>query len=572
MLTIGGFCMAQLVVLILLLGPLAAGHWWDGFRAYFANDQLSYAAIATNVAQGDYSLVEPLTKTGSLFYPSTWYQFLGTVARVTGIEVAVLWTLLGVLMAAVAIGVVGWTALRLSGRWFAPALPGLLLLTGTLSTFAVGYWYTPISAHAVLWGPYGSLFTLNAENAGLSLAAIAFSLLLLATRARKPNALVLTSAGLIGLLANVQTYTFFTSLALAALWAAVLGVLMRPRQWSVGLSALLLAIVLIAGKSIAALIGPLPMFGLLLASLVPAAVPVWKARPRLIGTAVLLTALAASPQVVRTLTGLVADDPFLRYREASTKDLGVPLGSALIAGLPLLLIWLASALPIARLRERALLALVLAWPAGWIVMTTNDRWGFNQEPYRFWIQFVILGCTLAGILLAVTSNGFGRLQGFQRRIAIAAAAIAAIVWVLSLADLRGWWHFAAQQGVISTVDARATAIRTLVSDRPGLFAGAPCVDPQLLKLLGADRVAHYNKGLAWPDNVEDFEILQDPGRRNVGDAVALRTAGVDYVVADSRCDAQWTFRQQDLITPIGKAEYSVDGQPGVITLMQVLPR
>ena len=72
-LTIAAFLGAQGVMLWLLLGPVADQPWLQGFRAYFNNDQLSYAEIATTVANGTFAPVEPLTETGVSFYPSGWY-------------------------------------------------------------------------------------------------------------------------------------------------------------------------------------------------------------------------------------------------------------------------------------------------------------------------------------------------------------------------------------------------------------------------------------------------------------------------------------------------------------------
>ena len=94
---------AQVMTLAVVIGPVAGQGWFHGFRNYFSNDQLSYAAIATNVANGHLALVEPFTRTGSLFYPSLWYQVLGLFSRVTGIPVEATWQLFGSLVVCVLI-------------------------------------------------------------------------------------------------------------------------------------------------------------------------------------------------------------------------------------------------------------------------------------------------------------------------------------------------------------------------------------------------------------------------------------------------------------------------------------
>ena len=71
---------AELITLAMALGPLIGSPWWSGMRKYFAADQLSYAAIATDVSQGHLAFVEPLTETGVSHYPSLWYYVIGLVS------------------------------------------------------------------------------------------------------------------------------------------------------------------------------------------------------------------------------------------------------------------------------------------------------------------------------------------------------------------------------------------------------------------------------------------------------------------------------------------------------------
>ena len=66
------FLGAQGAMLWPLLGPLIGQCWGQGFRNYFANNQLSYAAIDTKVAKRTFSPIEPLTEAGGGFNPSGW--------------------------------------------------------------------------------------------------------------------------------------------------------------------------------------------------------------------------------------------------------------------------------------------------------------------------------------------------------------------------------------------------------------------------------------------------------------------------------------------------------------------
>ena len=129
------FAASQLSVLFLLLAPLANSPWASGFRNYFSIDQFSYASIATNLANGHFALVEPFTRTGSSYYPSLWYQFLGAFSWLTHVPVYLAWTLLGLGVVCLVVLVAGWVAWRLSGYWWAPIMPGLALAVGTFSTF-----------------------------------------------------------------------------------------------------------------------------------------------------------------------------------------------------------------------------------------------------------------------------------------------------------------------------------------------------------------------------------------------------------------------------------------------------
>ena len=106
--------------------------------------------------------------------------------------------------------------------------------------------------------------------------------------------------------------------------------------------------------------------------------------------------------------------------------------------------------------------------------------------------------------------------------------------------------------------------------RVGIVA-APCIDPRALKLVTYASVADNNAGLAWPENPDSIQILLDPAGRNVGDPVALRAAGAQFVMADSACADQWVFAPQDRITQINRISCGQDGQQASITLLQILP-
>lgn len=571
------FMVAQAVVVAVLLGPVWRQEWWRGFRGYFDNDQLSYAAIASNVASGTLGLVEPFTLTGSLYYPSLWYQAIGMIALATGLPVYLAWTAAGLLVVGSAVAFVGWAAYRCSGLWFAPVLPAAALLTGTFSWSVAGDWYTPVGSHAVLWGPYGTLFTLNAEAAGLSLAAIAISSLLLAARPRRSMTqrrravMVLAAAALLGLLANIQTYSFFTGVLIAAVFAAAWSV-QRYRSFGWLAGALVgVGVALLAAPAIATVTGPLPVYGILLLAILPAAIPLVRAHPRLAVSAGAISAAFASPQVARTMVGLAQGDPFLAYRQASTEGLGVPLGAGLLGALPLLLVGLVCAVAMRGRKQFALVSLLTALGAGWILMAANDRWGFDQEPYRFWLQFEVLSALLLAVALA-WALAEARRMALPRLVAVVAlGAAAAVTWSASVADLPGFWRFADGAGVVVADDDRARAIRGLLGGHDGLVASSQCLDPRVLKLIWPGPVAFYNAGLAWPQDEPAFRTFQDEGRRSTERPDALRAAGVEYVMTDSACPSDWRFGSDQSVVAFATQDYAGPGGPGRLTLWFVQP-
>ncbi len=564
---------AEGLVLTALLGPLIGLPWWDGFRRYFANDQLSYAAIAANVATGDVSLVEPFTLTGSLYYPSLWYQLIGVVAAGTGASVQLIWTILGLLIVSAGVLTVGWLALKISGAALAPVLPALALFTGVLAIPTAGYWYSSLGVHAVLWGPFGTLFTLNAEVAGLSITAIAVSVLVAApgSRHRLRVAHVLTAALLIGLLANIQTYTFFTAMVLAALFLAIRTLITYPSRQRAILTVALLLGVLIAGAILAGRVSPFAIMGAVLLALAPAVWPLALAHIRLTIGALALLALASAPQLVRTVLGLASGDPFLTYRQASTQDLGVLYPATVIAIVPLLAFVAVCVIALWNRREPTLIALTGSLVAGLVLMSTNDVWGFDQEPYRFWLQFTILACLLLTPVLAwalVQQRDMGRPR---RASFFVVLGVAMAVWAVGLADVAGFWRFARDEGIIVTSGERLDAARVLLADAPGIIMSSACLDPQVLKQVTRGPVAYYNKGLAWPADVQAFEIFKDTERRAAQDPVALRAADVTHVVTDSSCPTDWVFPAGQDVVAIGEQSYMIDGRREVLTLWWVAP-
>ena len=551
----GSFLTAQALSLWALLGPVSNADWTKGFRAYFSNDQLSYAAIAVNSSQSIGSSAEPLTGTGVSYYPSGWYHFLGLVNNVTGVPVNLLWQVLGLATIGIAIAILGLIAHTLSRRWWAPILPGLALFTGTLSTFIHDHWSTSLSAHAVIWGPFGTLFTLNSGAIALMGGTVALALILWHLLApSRSNTRIFIAAALIGLLANLHTYAFFTTASFAAAFITLTALITAKSRRRTVLVIAATGLVLVFGNPIAALIGPLPLFALLLLVAAIAAYPFIKSNLYTTFSLIALAGIAASPQVIRTLLGIASQDEFLAYRQGSSLDLGVPLIAAAVAAVPLILfaiyiLFVSRVMP-GRSQE-VIYSFFAATAIGAVIMSTNDLWGFNQEPYRFWLQYSIITGFLISILLAYA------LSFQQKRTGLAVLVVAVLLWLISLADFAGFFSYAREQGVLPTQDSRALAIQELTKEIPSgsreLILSSRCTDPQLLKLITARPVAFFNYGLAWPDNREEIKNLTQADRMTGDTLIGLQAAQVGYVITDSNCDSDWAYTEAGIniisITP-----------------------
>ncbi len=143
--------------------------------------------------------------------------------------------------------------------------------------------------------------------------------------------------------------------------------------------------------------------------------------------------------------------------------------------------------------------------------------------------------------------------------------------MVGLIDVAGFVHDARTKGIIAIQTPQLDAARSLLVDKDDLVMSSRCITPGVLKNATKGRVAAYNKGLAWPTDVKDFEIFTDPNRRAGEDPVALRAANVRYVLTDSACNDDWTFPSTQAVVPLQKASYLKDGQPQELTLWWVEP-
>ncbi len=550
---------AVVVHLVAQAGMMLRWPGWNGtaFRNYYWSDQLAYLSIATNAAHGDLSSVEPLTQTGTIYYPRAYYLALGAVADLTGTHVATMWTVLGLLAQAVLVAMIGGTCILLTRRWWAGIVGFTPFVLGTFSWLAGDdVWMTLLGSHAVLWGPFGVLYTLNGESVALCVAGVALLTLLLVAAGRVPRRaqwpLAVAACLAVGLLANVQTYSFLVSVFVLAGVTAAVGLVRSPSRWSGAVTLGLLVLVLALGPSIADRVGPLATLAAALLPALPGLLAVGRAtRWRALWCAAAV-AVGAAPQVLATVVGIVGDDPFLLYRDSSSNDLGVPWGSGLLAAAGVVPALVLVAVVGWRRRKVLWAAVPAALAVVWVLLAGNDRWGANQEPYRFWLDtyvlvavvIVPLGAWVAAELWDQSStvaapvdasaprplSRRGRLTGLVAVVAVIAVAGA------SSADWPRFRRSVTANGYIQLVTSPYAAASELAEKTDGgLVLTDTCLDPLFFKVNWGGPVAAFNRGLAWPAEVDAVEVVLAARAAAQVDEGAAAQAGVRWVITNTVC-------------------------------------
>ena len=556
---LGAAGFSLLVTALLLRPPMGFIPWRDEFRGFMSFDQLAYATIGDVAADGNWGFVEPFTETGRSFYPSMWYRLLGFISNTFDLSIFVVWSVMGLGVILLAVLVIGLLAYAVSGRWWLPALVGPMLWIGPLSMVAFNSWFISADSHATLWAPYAMLYPLNAEAVAMSLAAMAFALMVWAIahseRGMKRSVVVLTvGAGVIGLLANVQTYAFLIATAVLAWWIACWGMLKSRSRGVLATTVGALVLGLMAGLFFKDALGALPLFGIMLLATLPGAWVVARDHVRVVWLPVVAFAVLASPQILWTAWGTVSGDEFLAYRTEASGALGVPVWAWILGTLPIGLIWLALLLASRRVAPVAVQALLLALAVAHAILTYNNVWGFVQEPYRFWINSVALTALLLPLLAAWTLRGAGAEVHWMptARTSLAIGAALALVSFWSIGAFRDYVQYS---GVLSLETPRYQAVTEVGEQADGLLMPQTCLNPSLVKIGTGTPVAHFSKGIAWPDNRQEIETVMNITAANVFDINIARNAGVEYVLTDSGCENPWDLAGVPGAEPIALRDY-----------------
>ncbi|GAA1946058.1 hypothetical protein [Microbacterium deminutum] len=574
---VGLYAAIQLrVVLTAAPGPMQA------LRTAFRHDQLGYLSIVADVASGNLQSHEPVTETGVNHYPRAYYTLIGLISRGFELTPVSAWNIGSAVLQLAAVAVLSVTMSRLSRRWWVGMLAPLPFFTGTLATLQSGSWYTHLDEHAVLWGPFGAMFPNNGETAGLSVITMVLcALAWVWTRpARRPSRVVvsLVSAAALGALSAVQTYSYLTGMYIIAAIVAIY-FLQGARVWWFVATLGAVGIVWVAGPAIADRVGQLPMlmFGLL--PTVPGLILGVKASRGWLALYAAVAAVAAAPQIVWTVSGLVTGDPFLTYRVASNVDLGVAHPPTIIASLPVVLP-LVLVLGVAwRWRNRIGIAALLGTGATAALLSMNDLWGANAEPYRFWIEMFFLG----GVVTTLAACHLGGLPSAARhRVATAGGKIllrttavaCAVVYAVSLLDLWGFIHDPKMNATWNPHSSRDTALadaaRTAARNSDSLVLTDRCIDPRTVKVTSAAPIAYFYLGMAWPERVDAVAEIMSQRDQGKVSASTLAASDTGWLLSDSHCSTALTFSAVDK-EAFAVYPYSDPHGSGTITVWRLSP-
>jgi hypothetical protein len=418
----------------------------------------------------------------------------------------------------------------------------------------------------------------------LSLGGTALLAVLVAAAGRVPPRavwpVVVVASLVIGLLANIQTYAFLTASFLLAGTAAA-AALVRQRSWrGLVVSAVALVAVLLVGPWSADAVSPLATLALGLLPTVPGLWILARATRWRVLWCVAAAGLGALPQVASTVLGLAGDDPFLVYREASSKNLGVPVGQGLTSAVAMLAL-MALVLVAGLIRRRTLwVAVPGAFALVWVLLATNDRWGANQEPYRFWLDTLVLAAVvMIPLVVWVASEAFRRaaavpgpadrpadaevaapqLQEWSargRRVFAGGLVVSILVAGLWSYDFVPFRTSVTSMGYIPLYGQQYVAQRELAKQTDGsLVLPDACIDPVIFKATWGGPVAFYHLGLAWPTHRADLDDVITGRSSGVLDPEAARRADVGWIVRDPACPVNVT----DDVDATLVATYPVEG-------------
>jgi hypothetical protein len=440
------------------------------------------------------------------------------------------------------------------------------IVLGTLNTFLSGKWSLGLKTHAVIWPISAGLYSANAESIGLLITTlIVFNFLIFRVRQseRIADLNLVGAAVLIGLLANIHTYTFIIGMSFGAIFLLENSLSSRFEVIRSFKAAVLIGI----GSSFFLFLAFLrilnisPLSKLYLLWIVSLLLAFFTTRRRLIQKQICIYAAAliffALPQILKVFNAITAKDSFLTSRQTVSKSLSVPLLDLVVRNSPLLILVFFDCFLSFRSSSYILFRFNFLVLLVWLLLSKNDLWGLSQESYRFAIGaqlplVVLAAATIIYLWRSVLTTPFIR---------ISEVLLLCIIAYTSAIETRGFWNDRGNSGVIrlDTQDLHQLKIAAL-SSPTGLVLPDPCIEPSILKIVSGKQLAVYSKGLAWPDRVHLFEKLVDSRSRGVLEISIAREIGISAILVDTSCTANWANTYADSLTqvrPQAKGRYQI---------------
>ncbi len=556
-------------------------HGWSlgSFRAYASFDQLANFAMVVNGAHGDSASVEPFTETGSMVDPHLYFNLLGRFAHLFDVSSAVVYNIAGVGLQVVLVVGLSIGFVLITRKWWTAYLGALPFLLGTLSSVFSGSWATSMQSHAVLWGAFGVMFAINSQSAALALGGLLLMLLLVLAFKRfspQTTTLLAVAAGAgIGMLANVDTYGFFSVLFFALYWLSIYGLLVERKWWPVALSVFGAIVLFAFGDRFATEFGRVDVFALALVLALPGILlMVVRWRWRIVAPLLALVA-AASPQLLTYIEAIHANSPFLVFRGSSSEGLGVTSRSGLIAAAPLLIPLLVILL--AGINRKKILW--IAYSAGsivaWFLLAKNDLWGANQEPYQFWIDsFALTAFTIVPFFVDVARSYWPISQDKSENLLtklcrVAVPAVLSISIVVAATSSFDWFEFyRASEGqslsLTTPMDRALSEVSSHLTNH-GLVMTDTCINPEYYKVVSGAPVDFYSAGLAWPARKISIDKANAAMASGKVTSTDLRNAGIGWLVTISHCSDQWPIKYSTLLVPVARTRFG-SGPEDVVVL------
>jgi hypothetical protein len=262
--------------------------------------------------------------------------------------------------------------------------------------------------------------------------------------------------------------------------------------------------------------------------------------------------LGASFGLYQTLSGYINQDDFLTYRQASSADLGVSfingfLGSLAITIPAIILIFYYFN------KNLTYFSVLTGGLLSWIILSQNDRWGANQEPYRFWIiSFIIMGIIIFPLLF----DFFIRTVSYSNVESILVSIFLVGLLLVSTIDSYNFYQSNNARSIYYFDTPQNKAIKKISRNLSNeLLLVDSCIDASIYKAVTGKPTAFFNIGMAWPQNYQNIsQVMLNTSNQKL-DLVALEQANVKYFLTDSNCNSDWLVLENTKLQPAFSQEY-----------------